>query len=205
MKIKRTQLPVAPDFSRTAYSMQGFTLNKAIVDLNFDSNTDPTTGYVALSRVRLADDILIMQPFERSVFMKGPIMQVEWLHKHLKGEDVRDAIKTHQEGRLKRHQENTSKERQKNGKIGGEVTGKPGGTAARDISRYKRQREKKNCGQEIKRNNAAAQSAESEQYNDKDIGIAEPQQKQERNDLYMQCTIVPDVRCVNCAKCARCL
>jgi len=32
---------VAPDFARTAYSMQGQTLDAAIVDLNFDKRTSP--------------------------------------------------------------------------------------------------------------------------------------------------------------------
>ena len=33
------------------------------MDLNFDARTDPVTGYVALSRVKRAQDILILQPF----------------------------------------------------------------------------------------------------------------------------------------------
>ena len=65
MKVRRRQLPISPDWARTAYSMQGFTLPAAKVDLNFSKNTDPVTGYVALSRVKKADDVLILQPFER--------------------------------------------------------------------------------------------------------------------------------------------
>ena len=65
MRIKRHQFPIAPDYARTAYATQGFTLDAAIVDLNYDARTDPVTGYVALSRVRCADDILILQPFEK--------------------------------------------------------------------------------------------------------------------------------------------
>ena len=63
LKVKRTQQPVAPDYARTAYTAQGMTLPAAIVDLCFDDNMDPATAYVALSRVKTADDILIMQAF----------------------------------------------------------------------------------------------------------------------------------------------
>lgn len=52
LRVRRHQFPVAPDFSRTAYSMQGFTLPACLVDLRFDKNTDPVTGYVAMSRVQ---------------------------------------------------------------------------------------------------------------------------------------------------------
>lgn len=51
--------------------MQGFTLPAALVDLQFDENTDPVTGYVALSRVRMADHLVIMQPFNIKTFQKG--------------------------------------------------------------------------------------------------------------------------------------
>ena len=50
MRIKRYQLPVAPDFARTAYSMQGFTLPAGKIDLNLSKNADPATLYVAMSR-----------------------------------------------------------------------------------------------------------------------------------------------------------
>ena len=52
LRVRRHQFPVAPDFSRTAYSMQGFTLPACLVDLRFDKNTDPVTGYVAMSTVK---------------------------------------------------------------------------------------------------------------------------------------------------------
>ena len=51
LKVKRYQLPIAPDFARTAYSMQGFTLDQAVVDLRFDSNTDPTTGKLHIAAI----------------------------------------------------------------------------------------------------------------------------------------------------------
>ena len=50
-KIRRHQLSIAPDFGRTAYSMQGFTLPVGKIDLNLSANTDPATGYIAMSRL----------------------------------------------------------------------------------------------------------------------------------------------------------
>ena len=61
MKIRQNQMPVAPDFGRTAYSMQGFTLHAGKVDLNLSAHADPVTGYVAMSRFKKADDVLIIQ------------------------------------------------------------------------------------------------------------------------------------------------
>lgn len=71
MRIKRTQLPVAPNFARTAYSMQGFTLSAGKIDLNVSKHADPATLYVAMSRFRKADDVLILQPFNLDVFQQG--------------------------------------------------------------------------------------------------------------------------------------
>ena len=71
LKVKRTQQPVAPDYACTAYNSQGMTLPAAIVDLCFDENMDPATAYVSLSRVKVADDILIMQAFNLKPFTQG--------------------------------------------------------------------------------------------------------------------------------------
>ena len=91
-KIRRYQMPVAPDFARTAYSMQGFTLPEGKVDLNMSSNTDPVTGYIALSRFKKADDVVIMQPFDISVFKQGAADQPVLLLRHLNGEDISAAV-----------------------------------------------------------------------------------------------------------------
>jgi len=93
LRIRRHQFPVAPDYARTAYSCQGFTLPAAIVDLNFDKRTDPVTGYVALSRVRTADDILILQPFSKDVFQQGVADNPDILMAYLRGEDVDELLR----------------------------------------------------------------------------------------------------------------
>ena len=93
LRVHRHQFPVAPDYARTAYSSQGFTLPAAIVDLNFDKRTDPVTGYVALSRVRTANDILILQPFSKDVFQQGVNENPDILMAYLRGEDVDELLR----------------------------------------------------------------------------------------------------------------
>ena len=75
---------MAPDYGRTAYSSQGLTLECAKVDLNFSKNIDPVTGYVAISRVKLADDILILQPFSLDVFQQGEAQQPHIMMEYMK-------------------------------------------------------------------------------------------------------------------------
>ena len=60
-KVKRTQIPVVPGFSMTAYKAQGQTLNDVIVDLTACSGTE--TPYVMLSRVKSLEGLLILRPF----------------------------------------------------------------------------------------------------------------------------------------------
>ena len=67
-KVSREQVGVGPDYARTAYSTQGLTLDAALVDLCFSDETNPTTAYVALSRVRGANDVLIIQEFDIEPF-----------------------------------------------------------------------------------------------------------------------------------------
>ena len=93
MKIRRHQLPVAPDFARTIYSMQGFTLPAGKVDLNLGAHSDPVTGYVALSRFRRADDVLILQPFELEVFQQGVADQPALLLEKLRGQDISEGLR----------------------------------------------------------------------------------------------------------------
>ena len=78
-RIRRRQLPVAPAFARTAYSMQGFTLPAGMVDLKMRDHGDPVTGYVAMSRFKKADDVLILQPFELATYQQGIPMQPQIL------------------------------------------------------------------------------------------------------------------------------
>jgi len=95
LRVNRSQLPVGPDYARTAYSTQGLTLDAAMVDLCFDESADAATAYVALSRVRSADDILIMQPFTLDLFQKGMPIGPRLLLKKLRGECIEEDIEEH--------------------------------------------------------------------------------------------------------------
>ena len=95
LPVSRTQVPVGPDYARTAYSTQGLTLDATIVDLCFDNNTDPITAYVALSRVRSASDILIMQAFPIEVFQQGVPIGPKLLLKKLRGESIEAEVAEH--------------------------------------------------------------------------------------------------------------
>ena len=95
LRVSRTQTPVGPDYARTAYSTQGLTLDAAIVDLCFDENTHPTTAYIAMSRVRCADDISIMQAFNINIFRQGIPFGPAVLMNHLRDEDLEADIAAH--------------------------------------------------------------------------------------------------------------
>ena len=88
LKIHRKQLPLAPAFAITAHASQGQTLRAAIVDLQIGSGTSPISSYVALTRVRKCDDLLIYRAFERELFTRGSPEGPELLLKVLRGEAI---------------------------------------------------------------------------------------------------------------------
>ena len=95
LRVSSTQVPIGPDYVCTAYSSQGLTLDAAIVDLLFSECTNPATAYVALSRVRSTNDILIMQAFKRVLFTKGIPVGPRLLLKKLRKEDIADGLQEH--------------------------------------------------------------------------------------------------------------
>ena len=70
LKIKRRQIPLAPAFAVTAHAAQGTTKDAAAVDLHTPAGANPLTSYIALSRVRLRQDMLIFRPFPRSALQR---------------------------------------------------------------------------------------------------------------------------------------
>ncbi|CAK0874374.1 unnamed protein product [Prorocentrum cordatum] len=73
--VKRAGFPLVPHFAATAHCVTGATLPQAIIDL-LDARTTPRaamvpTGYVAISRTRRADDLIITQPFSPMLFRQG--------------------------------------------------------------------------------------------------------------------------------------
>ena len=89
LKVKRTQLPLSPAYAMTAHSSQGKTLPAVLVDLQVDKRVDPTLATVALTRVRNCEDVLIMRPFPRWLYQRGPTSDgPELLLRKLRGEAI---------------------------------------------------------------------------------------------------------------------
>ena len=67
--------------------MQGRTLHAGMLDLNLRDQADPVTGYVAMSRFKKAEDVLILQAFDLSVFQQGIADQPKLLLERLRNLD----------------------------------------------------------------------------------------------------------------------
>ena len=93
IEITRRQLPLAPAYAQTAYSVQGLTIVAAVVNLCLAATACAMTAYIALSRVCKREDILIMQPFRIEPFQKGiPIHDQILLAHFRKDHTLRDAL-----------------------------------------------------------------------------------------------------------------
>jgi hypothetical protein len=89
LRITRSQVPLAPAFAITAHASQGQTFKKGcIVDLRIGRGTSPVASYVALTRVKRREDLLIYRPFERELFTRAPRKGPELLLSSLRGERV---------------------------------------------------------------------------------------------------------------------
>ncbi|CAK0907060.1 unnamed protein product [Prorocentrum cordatum] len=72
---KRAGFPLVPHFAAAAHCVTGAALPQAIIDL-LDARMTPRAsmvpaGYVAISRARRADDLIIAQPFSPMLFRQG--------------------------------------------------------------------------------------------------------------------------------------
>lgn len=73
IQVTRTQLPIVPAFAITTYKAQGLTMNKIVVDLQAPAGTLQVASiYVPLSRVKRADDIAILRPFDMKILQIRP-------------------------------------------------------------------------------------------------------------------------------------
>jgi len=89
LKIKRRQIPLAPAFAMTAHASQGQTLKKgAVVDLRLGRGTSNVASYVALTRVKRREDLLIYRSFDKAAFTKGARKGPPELLQLLRGESV---------------------------------------------------------------------------------------------------------------------
>jgi len=89
LKIKRRQIPLAPAFAMTAHASQGQTLkNGAVVDLRLGRGTSNVASYVAMTRVKRREDLLIYRSFDKAAFTKGVRKGPPELLQLLRGEAV---------------------------------------------------------------------------------------------------------------------
>ena len=74
--VKRTGYTLLPDYACTAHMVQGMALTSALADcgdaLDNPALKDMLAAYVALSRVRQADGLLLPRAFSRFLFRQGP-------------------------------------------------------------------------------------------------------------------------------------
>ena len=78
MKIISAPRPATPPGTE-----KGLTIGTGVVDLKVGRNTDATTLYVAISRFRRMDHLLILQPFDIEVLQQGEPAQAAFLLEHL--------------------------------------------------------------------------------------------------------------------------
>ena len=75
-KVRRRGFPLIPDYACTAHMVQGMTLRGALADcgdvLDNPALKDMLAGYVALSRVRTANTLLLLRAFSATLFRQGP-------------------------------------------------------------------------------------------------------------------------------------
>ena len=76
-KVRRCGFPIVPDFSGTAHSYTGATLPAAIADCldwkRKPRREDMLKAYNCVSRVRAADDLLLVQPYNPWLFKQGQL------------------------------------------------------------------------------------------------------------------------------------
>jgi ATP-dependent exoDNAse (exonuclease V) alpha subunit len=71
--VTRTQLPTVPAFAITTYKAQGLTMSKIVVDLQVSLGAlEVASIYVPLSRVKRAEDVAIIRPFDMKVLQIRP-------------------------------------------------------------------------------------------------------------------------------------
>ena len=66
--VTRTQLPIVPAFAITTYEAQELTIGKIVVNLQLAPTASQVAStYVPLSRVKRAEDLAILRPFDMKI------------------------------------------------------------------------------------------------------------------------------------------
>ena len=72
LAISRRQFPLAPAFASTAHAAQGQTLPQGVIaHLQIGTTGNPFTSYVAMTRVKDRQHLLIYRPFDAKPFQRG--------------------------------------------------------------------------------------------------------------------------------------
>ena len=96
VKAKRTGFQAVPYFSGTSFMFQGATKDAVIADClevaHVSRQSDALSAYVANSRVKTKEGILIMQPFSPGLFAHGPPPGPHILMRLLRGDIETDGV-----------------------------------------------------------------------------------------------------------------
>ena len=90
--IKRKQIPLAPALALTAHAAQGQTKEAVIADLVIGRGVSSISSYVALTRIRNRESLMIYIPFDREPFTHGIPQGTAFLLKKMRGESLDRAV-----------------------------------------------------------------------------------------------------------------
>ena len=89
LKISRIQLPLLPAFAITAHQAQGQTIEEGVIaDLSYGTVSNALTAYIAITRVKSREDLLILRPFEAAAFQQGDTSFRNLLLQHWQRHDL---------------------------------------------------------------------------------------------------------------------
>ena len=88
LRVSRTQIQIAPAFALTAHSEQGQTRQAIVADLELGRGVSSIASYVAITRVRSRDDLLVYRPFACDPYTKGDLHGPSLLLRLLRGECI---------------------------------------------------------------------------------------------------------------------
>ena len=88
LAIKRKQIPLAPALACTAHSAQGQTKDAVIADLVLGRGVSSIASYVAITRIKNREGLMIYRPFDLEPFTKGIPQGTDLLLRKLRGESL---------------------------------------------------------------------------------------------------------------------
>ena len=86
--IKRKQIPIALGLACTAHSAQGKTKEAVIADLALGRGVSSIASYVAITRIKNREGLMIYRPFDLAPFTEGIPEGTALLLRKLRGEEL---------------------------------------------------------------------------------------------------------------------